>query len=190
MSFLRSYGQRVTNSPLVTESLMTSFLFGLGDVASQQLVERKESHDFVRTGRFLVFGGLVAGPLLSTWYGVLNKKVVLANPFAQLCTRVAMDQLLFTPVFISTFTTGMSLLEGKDFRDLASKLRDTFLPTWAANIKLWTPFQFINFYITPPAYRLLAVNVTATGWNTYLSFTNSRANRRLEKGKTTSVASH
>ena len=149
----------------------------------------------------MVFGGLVAGPLLSRWYGVLNRKVVLANSFAGLCARVALDQLVFTPVFISVFFTGMGLMEGKNLGELREKLAETFQGTLVANWKLWIPFQFVNFYVTPPvssrwavslgaccdnpfsfqAYRLLAVNMTATGWNTFLAYTNERANRKLAR---------
>lgn len=183
MNLLRFYGERVARAPLATESLQTSFLFTLGDIIAQRFIERNESHDLIRTGRFVLFGGVVAGPLLSTWYGFLHRRVVLRNPFLGLCARVALDQLCFTPVFISTFFLGMGTLEGKDLNGLRSKLSESFATTLVANWKLWVPFQFVNFYITPPQYRLLAVNVTATGWNSFLSYTNSRANARVEKEK-------
>jgi hypothetical protein len=45
--------------PLLTPAITTSILFGVGDIASQQLVEKRgiEKHEFARTGRMLLYGG-------------------------------------------------------------------------------------------------------------------------------------
>ena len=43
--------------PLLTQSISTGLLFATGDVAAQQLVDRRGlDHDFTRTGRMLLYG--------------------------------------------------------------------------------------------------------------------------------------
>ncbi|KAI9028465.1 hypothetical protein DFJ74DRAFT_658903 [Hyaloraphidium curvatum] len=179
-AILRRYRALATSHPLPTEAAMTAFMFGLGDALSQHLVERTPHHDYRRTLRSLLFGGLSAGPMLSTWYGQLNRRVVLRDPLPQLLARVALDQLVFTPVFVSAYFVQMGLLEGRKLPDLWLKLKETFPSTIVANWAVWVPVQCINFYFTPPPLRLLVVNTTATAWNTYLAYTNSRANRKLD----------
>jgi protein Mpv17 len=51
-------------------------------VIAQQTVERRgwKDHDFVRTLRMSTFGGVFAGPILSTWYRFIDKKITTPVP--------------------------------------------------------------------------------------------------------------
>ena len=44
---------------MLTQSVTTFILFGVGDITAQQLVERRgmEKHDPARTGRMALYGG-------------------------------------------------------------------------------------------------------------------------------------
>jgi protein Mpv17 len=55
----------------------------LGDVIAQQIVEKQglEKHNYIRTLRMATFGGVFAGPVLSTWYRFIDKKVTAKNAF-------------------------------------------------------------------------------------------------------------
>jgi protein Mpv17 len=55
----------------------------LGDVIAQQIVEKQgfEKHDYIRTLRMATFGGIFAGPALSTWYRFIDTKVTTKNAF-------------------------------------------------------------------------------------------------------------
>lgn len=81
-------------------------LHGLGtsDVASEI--------DWGRTVRFTFVGATVLAPALHVWYGFLIRTLPGTAP-ATVVKRVALDQLLFAPVFLGVFLSTVMLLDGK-----------------------------------------------------------------------------
>jgi len=151
----------------------TLVLFATGDVAAQQLVERRgaAAHDLARTGRMALYGGVVFGPAATTWFRLLQRRVVVpGSPNATIAARVACDQLVFAPVFIGVFLSSMALLEGGSPAD---KLRKNYLSALRANYMIWPFVQGVNFKLVPLEHRVLFVNVISIGWNCYLSYLNN-----------------
>ncbi|KAI5296536.1 Protein required for ethanol metabolism, partial [Ascosphaera acerosa] len=138
-------------------------LFGAGDVIAQQAVDRVgvQNHDFLRTGRMALYGGVIFGPAATTWYKFLDRHIVVRSSAAMtLAARVTADQTLWTPVHLCAFLSSMSILEGND---PVQKVRDNFKRTYLANIALWPAVQALNFTFTPLQHRLLVVNLVALG---------------------------
>ncbi|KAI9279582.1 hypothetical protein BY458DRAFT_30679 [Sporodiniella umbellata] len=148
-----------------------------GDVVAQQAVEKKgwAQHDFNRTLRMTTFGGIFAGPILSTWYRWIDKTIVHRAPSKALLYKVACDQFLFAPCFIGAFFTGQGLFEGKSLDEIREKLTNGYTTALIGNYKIWPAVQLINFYFVPLNYRLMVTNVVALGWNAYLSTINQRS---------------
>ncbi|KAI1313968.1 hypothetical protein F5Y03DRAFT_389456 [Xylaria venustula] len=170
---LRWYQRSLAARPLLTQSLTTAVLFAVGDITAQQVVEKKglEKHEFMRTGRMFAYGGAVFGPAATTWFGILQKRVVLKNKNAEILARVACDQLIFAPTFIAVFLGSMAVLEGNSPKE---KLEKAYFPTLQTNWMLWPFVQVANFKFVPLHHRVLAVNVVSIGWNAYLSMANSK----------------
>ncbi|KAK4039338.1 hypothetical protein C8A01DRAFT_36705 [Parachaetomium inaequale] len=169
---LRWYQARLAARPLLTQAVTTSVLFAVGDVAAQQLVDKKgvEKHDLARTGRMALYGGVVFGPAAATWFGLLSRHVNLRSANATMLARVACDQGVFAPTFIGVFLSSMAVLEGTSPREkLAKSYSDALLTNWM----IWPFVQMVNFKLVPLQHRLLFVNVISIGWNCYLSFLNS-----------------
>lgn len=114
----------------------------------------------------------IFGPVASTWFGLLQRHVVHQNKHVQTLLRVFVDQSAFAPVMIGVFCSSMAALEGASPRE---RLNQSYVPAMTANYYMWPLVQVINFTFVPPALRLLFVNVLAVGWNTYLSFLNSKS---------------
>ncbi|KAF7587919.1 Protein required for ethanol metabolism [Aspergillus hancockii] len=169
---LRWYQSKLAKQPILTASVTSAVLFGSGDVLAQQVVDRKgfEKHDFARTGRMALYGGAIFGPAATTWYGFLQRNVVLKNSKATIVARVAADQCLFTPTHLTCFLTSMAIMEGSD---PIEKWRNSFLPSYKANLTIWPLVQGVNFAIVPLEYRVLVVNLVSLGWNCLLSMINS-----------------
>ncbi|KAL1984287.1 hypothetical protein VTN96DRAFT_9245 [Rasamsonia emersonii] len=170
---LRWYQTKLAARPLLTPSITTAALFGAGDVLAQQLVDRKgfDKHDYARTGRMVMYGGAIFGPAATTWYGILQRNIVLKSTAATIVARVAADQALFTPTHLFCFLSSMSILEGND---PIEKLQKSFWPTYRANLTLWPAVQLANFSIVPLEHRVLVVNLVSLGWNCFLSLVNSK----------------
>ncbi|KAL2001419.1 hypothetical protein VTN02DRAFT_1800 [Thermoascus thermophilus] len=169
---LRWYQARLAKQPLLTTSVASAILFGSGDILAQQIVDKKglDKHDFARTGRMALYGGAIFGPAATTWYGFLQRNVVLKTTRATLFARVAADQGLFTPTHLTAFLSSMAIMEGKD---PVERLRTSFLSSYKANLMIWPAVQAVNFSIVPLEHRVLVVNVVSLGWNCLLSLINS-----------------
>lgn len=194
------YRARLAARPLLTQAVTTSFLFAVGDITAQQLVEKKgfEKHDLARTGRMALYGGsqsspqptlsclvtplrgfshltltlptVVFGPAAATWYKFLQQKVNLGTANRTILARVACDQLIFAPTFIGIFLSSMAVLEGTSPRE---KLAKSYKPALMTNYLIWPFVQLVNFKFVPLQHRLLFVNLVSIGWNCYLSYLNS-----------------
>ncbi|KYK54624.1 integral membrane protein, Mpv17/PMP22 family [Drechmeria coniospora] len=169
----RWYTAKLKARPLLTQSVTTAVLFATGDVTAQQLVEKKglKRHDLTRTGRMALYGGCVFGPIATTWFGFLSRRVRLGNPHLQTLARVGCDQTLFAPVMIGAFLSSMATMEGASPKE---RLDKAWWPALKANWMVWPFVQFINFTFMPLHHRLLFANIIAIGWNSYLSWVNSR----------------
>ncbi|KAK3341324.1 hypothetical protein B0T25DRAFT_338213 [Lasiosphaeria hispida] len=176
---LRWYTARLAARPLLTQAVTTSILFGIGDVAAQQLVEKRglEKHEFARTARMALYGGVIFGPAAATWFQLLQRHVVLKSPNATILARVACDQGIFAPTFIGVFLGSMAVLEGSS---PSEKLSQTYREALLTNWMIWPFVQLFNFKVVPLHHRLLFVNTISIGWNCYLSYLNSASARKLE----------
>ncbi|ORY54576.1 uncharacterized protein BCR38DRAFT_453520 [Pseudomassariella vexata] len=173
---LRWYQARLASRPLLTQSITTAVLFATGDITAQQVFEKKgiEKHELARTGRMFLYGGAVFGPAATTWYKFLSRKVVLQNKNAEIAARVACDQLIFAPTFISIFLSSMAVMEGGSPKE---KLQKSYIPALSTNYLVWPFAQMVNFKMVPLNGQVLFVNVISIGWNCYLSVVNSGARK-------------
>lgn len=163
-----TYLRLLDSSPLLTKAWTAGLLNGLGDAVSQKFVEKHDSFDWKRFGIFTLLGSALVGPGLHFWYGFIGRNVTATGTTGAVI-RLALDQLLWAPVFISTFLASLLTLEGKSHQ-VKSKLKNDLKPTVIANWKLWVPAQFVNFRLVPPHLQVAFSNVVAVGWNTYLSW--------------------
>ncbi|CAL3970412.1 unnamed protein product [Diplocarpon coronariae] len=170
----RWYQMKLASRPLLTQSVTTAVLFATGDTMAQQLVEKKgvEKHDLARTGRMALYGGVIFGPAATTWFKILQNKVVLQNKNVEIIARVALDQTLFASSNLYLFLSSMAIMEGTSRKD---KLKQSYWKALTSNWMVWPFIQCVNFKLVPLHHRVLVVNVISLGWNCYLSFLNSQA---------------
>ncbi|KAJ6443014.1 Mpv17/PMP22 [Purpureocillium lavendulum] len=170
-------------------SVTTAVLFATGDITAQQLVDKRglQKHDLARTGRMALYGGCepprvpdpfwpsllrrVFGPVATTWFGILARRVNLRNPRLETLARVGCDQTLFAPVMIGVFLSSMATMEGASAKE---RLEKTWWPALKTNWMIWPFVQFVNFTFLPLQHRVLFANVISIGWNCYLSWVNSQ----------------
>lgn len=174
---------------MTTNAVTTGSLFGIGDVSAQFLFptadmastnrkkKERNSYDFARTARAVIYGSMIFSFIGDKWYKFLNFKVVLPikpkySWFNQLY-RVTVDQLLFAPLGLPFYFGCMTAMEGKSMKYAKEKIKEQWWDTLKTNWLVWPAFQLFNFSLVPIQHRLLAVNVVAIFWNTFLSYKNS-----------------
>ncbi|KAM4058103.1 peroxisomal protein [Hirsutella rhossiliensis] len=173
ISLFRWYNGKLASRPLLTQSVTTAVLFATGDITAQQLVDKRgiKGHDLTRTGRMALYGGFVFGPVATTWFGFLARRVNFSNRRIETLARVACDQTLFAPVMIGVFLSSMATMEGASPKE---RLQRTWWPALQTNWMVWPFVQIVNFTFLPLQHRVLFANIISIGWNCYLSWVNSQ----------------
>ncbi|GAA6042261.1 hypothetical protein JCM8097_000602 [Rhodosporidiobolus ruineniae] len=174
-SILRAYNSALIRRPYATGSVTAAVLFGAGDVLAQQGIEKRgKEHDYLRTLRLSAYGGLIFAPVVTRFYAGLER-IKFQSAIATTAARVAMDQVVLTPIMVGVFFTAQTFLEGKGVGEAKERLSQNWWPTLQRNWGVWFPIQIANFSIVPPQARLVVVNVVSLFWNAYLSYANGQA---------------
>lgn len=168
--FFSKYQSFLKEFPVLTQALQCSVLVGTGDVIAQTLIEKKTFNDysFRRTCQFASVGLFIVGPILTKWYGVLDRYIGSKTKSAVL-KKVACDQLLFAPCFTGVFLTSLGFAQKKEIKEIQRSIQKNYGDILITNYKIWPATQLLNFYLTPLQYQVLVVQFVALFWNTYLS---------------------
>jgi len=158
----RQYSNRLWNrycvvtrdNPLVAKSFVAAFLFLTSDVLCQSLFG-VDKYDFWRTVRFTLVGAGFT-PSVHAWYAFLSKRFVGTSVLPTL-QRLALDQIVFAPLFIPAFFSANLLLQGQP-NLIVAKIQDDWTSTVIANYALWVPAQFINFRFVPQIHQVVFSN--------------------------------
>uniref|UniRef100_A0A8C4HRC8 Mitochondrial inner membrane protein Mpv17 n=1 Tax=Dicentrarchus labrax TaxID=13489 RepID=A0A8C4HRC8_DICLA len=162
----RAYQALMTKYPWTVQIVTAGSLVGVGDVISQQLIERRglAHHNVRRTAKMMSIGFFFVGPVIGTWYKVLDRLVVGGTKSAAM-KKMLVDQLCFAPGFLGAFLSISGALNGLTVEENIGKLKRVSSLQF-----LWPPVQIANFYFIPLHHRLAVVQVVAVGWNSYLTW--------------------
>ena len=120
-------------------------------------------NDYFRTFKFSLLGTAFTGPVLHFWYGLLQRAFP-STAIQSVLQRLVLDQLFFSPIFLSCFLSLVLCLEG-NAEGIPKKLQMDFAPTVVANLVVWIPAMFINFRFIPNRYQVRFLPVTELLWN-------------------------
>jgi len=162
------YNQLLEEKPVLVKSMTSLFGFALGDICAQHLCGGV--YDPLRTARLTAFGVFMDGPVGHCWYTLLDNNVMPDNPKSvkAIITKMALDQVVWAPVFSCVFFTFIRTLEGHPELAL-STIQSELVPTILANYALWPLAHIINFRFVPSQQRILYINFVQVLWTCYLS---------------------
>ena len=99
---LRAYQKSIERRPLLTNMITAGSLGLAGDLIAQKRVESRESVDWDRCARLTGINTLWRAPLITGWMIVLER---LARGRKNILKKLFIDQVLFTPCWLSAFFT-------------------------------------------------------------------------------------
>ncbi|KAK7192877.1 hypothetical protein DPSP01_013173 [Paraphaeosphaeria sporulosa] len=195
----RAYGRVQRRRPYMTQFISSLVIYLVGDFVAQSIgspapvenVEGEEEgergwvqawaedRDWARTGRALLIGGAAAVPGYR-WFLWLSNSFNYSSKTLSLATKVAVNQLTFTPLFNSYFFGMQSLLSGMTIPETIERIKNTVPVSWINSCKLWPAVTAFMFAFVPIEYRSIFGGVIAIGWQTYLSLLNQRAAAKAE----------
>ncbi|XP_077772108.1 mitochondrial inner membrane protein Mpv17 isoform X2 [Canis aureus] len=127
MALWRAYQRALTVHPWKVQVLTAGSLMGLGDIISQQLVEKRglRGHQTGRTLTMAFLGCGFVGPVVGGWYRVLDR-LIPGTAKADALKKMLLDQGGFAPCFLGCFLPLVGALNGLSAQDNWAKLRQDY----------------------------------------------------------------
>ncbi|KAE8153900.1 hypothetical protein BDV25DRAFT_148648 [Aspergillus avenaceus] len=136
-------------------------------------------YDPMRTLRHLTVGAGSSIPSYN-WFMFLHNNFNFASKFLSIFTKVAVQQVVFTPVFNTYFFSVHSLLSGATLEETWERLKKALPVSVTNSAKLWPAVTAFSFMYVAPQFRNIFAGVIAVGWQTYLSWLNQKAAKEVE----------
>ncbi|KRX75579.1 Phosphatidylinositide phosphatase SAC2 [Trichinella sp. T6] len=90
------------------------------------------------------------------WYKFLDR-LFPTKALKHVLVKVCCDELIMAPNFCFTMLASVNLLEGSSWNKFTSRLKNSFLWLYLADVAVYTPVQLINFYFLSTKYRTVFV---------------------------------
>ena len=155
-------------SVAVGTSLTTYFC---GDIIAQEI--SGDPYDWKRTARMLLIGSVASVPGYK-WFLYLGSHFNYGSAVGSIAIKVAIQQVVFAPVFNSYFFGMQALLSGETVHGVVQRLRAAVPESILSSAKFWPAVTALNFTLIPAHLRFAFSGVFAVVWQTYLSFLNRK----------------
>ncbi len=194
MSIINTYNKLLEEHTLITKTITTIILFGIGDILCQ-LIEKYyfESITKLNINRMLKMAsvGIVLGP-----YVHLNMCVIIPyfwpdmNNTWDFILSVAYDVVISGGIFNYIFFLFMFVqsipkeeMNKKTIWSILSDkiLIDKFIEVEINDLKIWPFLVAFNFFFIPLKYRVLVDNFFCIFWNIYLSFIENNTSEKIKQ---------
>uniref|UniRef100_A0A7S2XWX9 Peroxisomal membrane protein MPV17 n=1 Tax=Fibrocapsa japonica TaxID=94617 RepID=A0A7S2XWX9_9STRA len=178
-SLWAAYNAALESSPITTKALTSLVGFSLGDILAQKFLSAGEPFDFLRMARLASFGLLFHGPVGHYFYGFLDTKIP-GTALSVVASKVAIDQIIWNPIFGTFFLGYMGFAEGKNAGEVGQKIKNDLVKAVTGSWTVWPIAHAINFRFIPTSQRLLYINSIQVFYNCFLSFLASGGSSTAE----------
>lgn len=171
----RWYATQLEVNPIPTKCITGGLLFGCGDYTAQRIkawysdTNKHFEWEAHRTLKMMVWGGCVNAFFGHHWYNLVEK-LVPRQGITGIATKIALDQLTWTPCIDVAFLGTMALWNAKGVDGAIIEVQEKLWPTLVANWKVWPMFHVITYSLIPVPFRVLWTHCIGTCWSTFLSF--------------------
>lgn len=124
-----------------------------------------------RTMHWGAYGGSFVGSANVLWQlHALPRMVPVAAPTGALVAKkVFVDMTLGSLIFDSAACFLPPLMKGQSFVDAVENVKSRFFSVYSAELMMWTPFQFVNFYFVPLHCLPISCALFSVLWSGLLS---------------------
>jgi len=168
-----AYNEALDTNPLTAKACTSLVGWFLGDLLVQLFIVKAPQIDLARLASFTAFGFLYHGPSGHYFYNWLDSKVV-GTDAKSIATKVAIDQILWCPLFMTVFFTYLGLVNGDSMATIGSKIKNDLFKACQGSWKVWPFVHAINFKFISTKHRLVFINGVQIGFNMFLSLLGSK----------------
>lgn len=174
-SLWANYNSALESKPILTKALTSLVGFFLGDLLAQKFLSKSDGAviDKARLARMASFGFLFHGPTGHYFYNFLDR-LIPGKTALNVASKVAIDQVLWAPVFTACFFIYLGIAERKSQQQIIDKVKNDTWTGVTTSWKFWPLAHAINFSLVPTQQRLLYINTLQVGYNMILSLIGNR----------------
>jgi hypothetical protein len=167
------YSRCLSHSPYITNCVTGFIVAGAGDALCQRYfeggcVDQHRSIDKRRVVEMGLIRAAVITPFTLKWYTILARIAPGATLVSAL-KRVAVDQVIGSPIVISLVFTAKALLAGEPWT-AQDTIKRSLVETWCVGLQYWPVMHTINFRFVPLMYQPLYASFVSLYWNAVLSY--------------------
>jgi len=167
-----AYNEALDKKPLITKAMTSLVGWAAGDAIAQIFIG-KGAFDLKRFLTLSAFGVLYHGPSGHYFYNWLDKQIE-GKDFKAVFSKVAIDQILWCPLFMIVYFSYLGLIAGDSFSVIGNKINADLLTAIQGSWKVWPFVHLINFRFIQNKHRLLFINSIQIGFNVFLSLIGSK----------------
>ncbi|EAT47267.1 AAEL001625-PA [Aedes aegypti] len=138
--------------------------------------------DWMKCFRFFVYGGFIVAPSLYCWIR-LASMMWPAQTLRSAIAKALTEQVSYTPLAMTCFYFGMSLLESKTVDESIAEVKAKVPPTYKVAICIWPLLQTFNFSVVPEKNRVPFVSMCSLLWTIFLAYMKQLELEKLQKSK-------
>lgn len=94
---------------------------------------KTENYDWKKCVRFSLYGSLVVAPTLYCWIRI-SSKIWPKTSLKTAIYKALLEQASYTPLAVTSFYFGMSILENKTVDEAVNEVKTKFWPTYQVNV--------------------------------------------------------
>jgi len=168
-----AYNKALDDKPLFTKAMTSLVGWCLGDLLAQLFLGSGGPLDWKRLGTLSLFGFAYHGPSGHYFYNWLDSKIQGTGE-KQVFSKVAFDQIIWCPIFMTVFFTYLGLMAGDSLSVIGNKIKADLFTACQGSWKVWPFVHFINFKYISTKHRLVFLNAVQIGFNMFLAFLGTK----------------
>jgi len=168
-----AYNEALDKNPLTAKAFTSLVGWFLGDLLAQLFIVKSGVLDIRRLITLSAFGFLYHGPSGHYFYNWLDSKIP-GNDSKTVATKVAIDQILWCPIFMTVFFTYLGLCAGDSFSTIGNKIKTDLFSACQGSWKVWPLVHAVNFKFISTKHRLVFINGVQIAFNMFLSLIGSK----------------
>lgn len=133
----------------------------------------KSGLDVRRLVTLTVFGLIYHGPSGHFFYNWLDGKIK-GTDGKSVATKVAIDQIIWCPIFMCVFFTYLGLAAGDSLSTIGNKIKADLFTACQGSWKIWPIVHAVNFKFISTKHRLIFINGVQIMFNMFLSLLGSK----------------
>jgi len=167
-----AYNNALDKHPLTAKSCTSLVGWALGDVLAQIFISGGP-FDVKRFLTLSAFGFFYHGPSGHFFYNWLDSKIP-GTAGKDIAMKVAIDQILWCPVFMTVFFTYLGLVNGDSLATIGSKIKNDLFSACQGSWKVWPIVHAVNFKFISSKHRLVFINGVQVAFNMFLSLIGTK----------------